>query len=105
MVEITGGYFNFAAPHVECDALTATCPVQLNQLRVEFSDFSVRGRTVSGLYLELDIQALTPSGQAVFGNSFLFSIPSGVVFDAIGFIDGKKSGIAVTSDQAVQGRS
>jgi hypothetical protein len=102
-VSIIGGYFNIAAPYTTCGPLEATCPVQINQAEVDFADFTLDGHSVHGLKIYLDEQALTASGQSQPGNYFLFTIPQGVVFDAIATVDGHKTGLMVASAQELFG--
>lgn len=95
-ISIIGGYFDIAAPFTTCNSMQATCPTQINQIEVDFSDFTLDGHKVVGLALRLDGPVITPSGQFSM-NSFLFQIPQNVVFDAIGTVDGTLAGLVVKS--------
>jgi hypothetical protein len=101
-VSIKGGFFDITAPFTTCTALQATCPTQINQVEVDFADFTLDGHSIQGLTLKLDAQVLTASGVRS-GSFFIFTIPQSVEFDAIATVDGQLTGLTVTSTQQVDG--
>lgn len=100
-VDVVSGYLNMAAPNTSCSASQTSCSVHINQIELKLSNFSVSGARFEGLTLYSRDSPRTGSGQfAPSANRFVFSVPSGVVFDAVAKIDGAQSGFAAISDQA-----
>jgi hypothetical protein len=75
--------------------------VHVNQVELKFADFSLSGKSFEGLTVYSRESPRTGSGQFVGStNSFVFSLPSGIEFDAVAKIDGAQSIFAVVSDYA-----
>lgn len=105
---IIGGLFNMDAFNTTCNGAQGFCPVFVNQWQILFQDFApiVQGNMhpTDGLTLRLDQSFRTSSGTFFPAGgglppSFSFAIPSGVVFDSVGTVDGNLSGLSATSDQ------
>ena len=111
-VAIDNGFFNIDAPNTDCTPLQTTCPAAVNQVEIQFADFSpvVSGspHLTQGLFLSLDQPFMTPSGRFFPAGgglpaSFSFELPPGIVFDSIGTVDGTRQGLIATSDQFTNG--
>ncbi|HEY0468863.1 MAG TPA: hypothetical protein VGC79_31945 [Polyangiaceae bacterium] len=101
-VGVVSGYLNLAAPHTACSWSEIACFVRINQLELKLGNFSVSGKLFEGLTLYSRESFVTGSGQfAASVNRFIFTLPSGVEFDAVAKVDNAQSGFAVVSDQEV----
>lgn len=101
-VAVSGGHVRIAAPFTTCNASQATCPVQVNEVEIDFADFTLGGHSIDGLKLMSRAPALTASGILSAG-FFTFKIPKGIPFDSVATVDGSFTGLAGTSSQEVEG--
>jgi hypothetical protein len=106
-VTVKSGQFNLWAPKTDCNTYDSSCLVQLNQLELVLADVSLPGLALAGWSLILDGPMLTPSGEIAVTEppepdpTFLFRLPPGMLFDAIGDIHsahGALPGFALVSD-------
>lgn len=100
-VAIKGGLFNLAAPFTTCNSMQASCPLQINQVEIDFDDFKLNGHSIDGLQLISRAATLTASG-VVSGGFFTFKTPQGIPWDAVATFDGTFTGVTGTS-QMVDG--
>jgi len=111
-VPMIGGFFNISARNTTCNPLQTNCQAAVNQIEIDFADFSpsVAGalHPTHGLRFQLDQSFLTSSGTFFPAGgglppTFSFELPPGIVFDSIGTVDGDLAGLIATSDQATNG--
>jgi hypothetical protein len=101
---VTEGVLNLTAPKTSCSAADDSCVVQFNLVRLVFGDFPLNGHTISQLTVVNDGPTLTAPGQFDPSSGlFLFTIPAGTLFDAVGEIDGTSTGLQVASTIDVPG--
>jgi hypothetical protein len=110
-VTVRSGRFTIAAPNTWCSSLQTSCTTQINQIELDLDDFSLPSVEAKGLTLYSDGPLLTASGEhvapqppAASNPSFLFTIPPGMAFDAIGDLrinDVPFGGIAMVSASEV----